>query len=105
MKLPLKIIFSLSLIISTIAMDKPDQSVNTNAAKNLKEWTEIFKTKVGEIMHTPQGVMTGGIFSGKGLTIDSNSYNGVALQSPLVLKVNCSREEFIEAMKKSGIVD
>lgn len=69
------------------------------------DWTEIFKTKVGDISHRPEGIQFGMMFCGKELAIRSSVVNGVPLRAPLILKRFSTREEFMEAMRVAGIFD
>lgn len=69
------------------------------------DWTEIFKTKVGDISHRPEGIQFGMMFCGQELAIRSSVVNGVPLRAPLILKRFSTREEFMEAMRAAGIFD
>jgi len=70
-------------------------------------WTGMFETKVGQIVHTReniviQGCLTcgAGFFSGKG-----SSFNGYVFQEDLNLKTNSTRAVFVAAMKAAGILN
>lgn len=68
-------------------------------------WTETFILKDGSpIVHTPQRVSLGFMSCGEVLTLMSRSYNNIPMsQEGLVVKRNSTREEFIEALIKSGL--
>jgi len=70
----------------------------------LGQWTETFRTKVGNIVHEPTAIIMGGMRCGKEFNMQSKSWNGVTLKAPLILKVNSTREQFISAMRASGIM-
>ena len=67
-------------------------------------WTEIFKTKAGDIMHTPTMIQMGGMTCGKGLNLNSNNFNGVPMLAPLILKTNSTREDFLAALVSSDLL-
>ncbi len=51
--------------------------------------------------------MIGGSLSmsaGTGINLASKSLNGIALLAPLVLKTNSTAEEFLAALKHSGLM-
>lgn len=68
-------------------------------------WTETFILKDGSsIVHTPERVSMGFMSSGGVLTLRSKSYNNIPMSTEgLVVKRNSTREEFIEALIKSGL--
>lgn len=99
------VLISLFAISTTMASEKVDNFTTAKTQPNLKEWTETFQTKVGAVMHTPKSVSMGGMSAGTVLNLSSKVMNGVTLKAPIVLAVNSSREDFIEAMRKSGIID
>jgi len=69
------------------------------------QWTETFSTKVGSVVHTPDRVSMGFISCGETLNFNCKVFNGVTMAGPLVLHVKSSREDFITAMRSSGIYD
>ncbi|OHE73675.1 MAG: hypothetical protein A2007_00375 [Verrucomicrobia bacterium GWC2_42_7] len=72
---------------------------------NAFAWYEEFTTRIGTIVHGDNFIAIGGIRSGRGLNISGGSINGVVLNAPLVLQVGMDRDEFIAAMRTSGILD
>lgn len=73
-----------------------------NAAGEIGNWTETFSTKIGVIQHEPTYVKWGGMQCGS-LNLSSPVVNGVQLLAPLKLLSNTSRDEFVAALKLSGI--
>ena len=67
------------------------------------DWTEAFKLKNGEVvLHTPTSIKLGFMTAGKELNM-SGKFNGMDFtKSPLLLKVDSTREEFVKALKASG---
>ncbi len=68
-------------------------------------WTKIFQTKVGPILHTPEMTQFGGMTCGKGINLNCKTYNDFTLLAPLVLKTNSTADEFLAALRISGLVD
>lgn len=72
--------------------------------EQLGNWSEAFTTKVGTIRHEPtKTVLCELITGGKGVNINSPSFNGVPLLAPLNLSTNSTRAQFVAAMKAAGI--
>lgn len=67
-------------------------------------WTQVFHTKVGDILHAPNMIRWGYITSGKGISLHSKTVNGIPLLAPLVLNTDSTVEEFVEALRRSGIM-
>ena len=101
-----KIALAILVISSTFATEDASHPKDEAAVpKNLGQWTEKFQTKVGEVVHAPDRVSMGFMSAGTCLNMDAKLFNGVPLKSPLILEVNSTREQFIAAMKKSGIIE
>jgi hypothetical protein len=90
------------------------ETVSSLSSKNEQEetefkgnWTASYKLKDGSIcVHTPQSTSMGGMMSGQGFSIQSKSYNGIPMsEEGLVLQTNSTQQEFIEALRKSGLYE
>lgn len=98
---------------STYAADAGDENPVTAAPRVSQSeveakavdynWTEIFHTLAGPILHTPKFTQFMFMSSGKGLNLNTKVLNGITLHEPLELKTRSTREEFIAAIKKAGI--
>lgn len=91
------LLISFSVKVFAIASSVPEFKGN---------WAERFSLRSGGyIEHTEQYVnLDGFIFSGKEMHITGKSYNGIPMSScGLHLKTNSTREEFIEALRCSGL--
>ena len=77
------------------------------SALEARDWTEMFTLKSGkEILHTPDKIeLMGFMIVRESLDVEGDFFDGISLTGPLHLKVNSTREEFIEALKKSGLYD
>lgn len=81
-----------------------------SASNDLKEefkgnWSGQFRLLDGSIVtHEPDFTSLGFIRTGKGISMKAKSYNGLPLSDEgLQLKTDSTREEFIEALLKSGL--
>tara|TARA_A100000171_G_C2131975_1_gene147341 strand:- start:833 stop:1135 length:303 start_codon:yes stop_codon:yes gene_type:complete len=85
-------------------------SISAFASGDLKEtdefkgeWTATFTLKDGsQVIHTPKGIAMGGISAGKGIRMDASKFNSMRLKSPLDLKTNSTKEDFIASLKENG---
>ena len=133
MKFIMKILVILLSVPLVEAMENFTLSLTTIVADNTAQWTEIFNTKIGTVEHTPQYISITPVtepaslckditdiycekrktshficripFSSEKIILPYNTFNNVYLKKPLVLSINFTRKEFMEAMKKSGIID
>jgi len=81
---------------------KKKASIQKQEEPNLGDWTGIFETNIGTIVHRPDAIDIGGIKNGKEIYI-SKDYGGDVLKAPLILKVNSTLKQFVAAIAASGI--
>lgn len=107
------LIISICAISFTIATDEIDRNPTSQRNQNFRDWTETFETNIGPVTHTPTTLLVGRSKNGT-ILMESNSkvenkysltIEGIVIPRGLVLEVNSSREQFIQAMKDSGIID
>lgn len=81
------------------------QNQNVTQSQGFKgNWTQIFQTPAGPVLHTPTYVNFGGMQSGKCLNLNTKRINDTALVAPLVLYTDSTPEEFIAALVHSGLL-
>ena len=86
------------------AQEEYKRMPNFGGKADVGNWTETFKTRVGDIKHTPTFINLGGWMQAENrINMNSQSFNGVPLKAPLILEQNSTREDFIAAMKAAGI--
>jgi hypothetical protein len=111
---------TVALTSSIIASEKWDPAVKSWQNHNAREyvynnylpsnWQESFETKIGTIEHnyndiTIKGTMLAprGWLTARCIAISVPDFNGVPLNNQLSISVQMTREQFIAALKKSGI--
>ncbi|MGI4851977.1 MAG: hypothetical protein ACRYGR_08560 [Janthinobacterium lividum] len=89
-----------------------DKQFNASAQANVEfkgNWTDTFYLKNGSsfITHTPKYVSLDGFMTSKtAITLKSSSYNNMPLSKDgFNVQTNSSKEEFLEALIKSGIYE
>ncbi len=103
--LPLMIESSQSTDSLSPSIDSLSLNVKKETTSGFKgNWTRVFETKVGDILHTPTMTQWGGITSGRGLSFNGQTLNDIPLLAPLELETNSTPEEFLAALQRSGLI-
>ncbi len=90
--------------------DEPRQSsqASNEVPKQNSEksnWTESFILDNGlEARHTPDRVSVGNLSGAIVVTLGAGSFNGMTIKAPLTVRPDMSREEFLAALIKSGLI-
>lgn len=84
-----------------------NQLISASQSEFKGDWTESFYLKDGSaIIHTPAHIKLGFITSGNSIVMKSKSYNGYPMSDiGLSVKTNSTREEFVQALIKSGLYE